>query len=215
MADVPENLPTRPASVLEDPSARAVARTYANAFLNAAAGVGVDDPLEELGSFLEDVLDRHPEFRSVLLSGIVSRDEKVGMIDRAVAPHCSELFASFLRVLSGHDRLELLPLILAESIRLHDERSGRGRVTVSSADPLSDEAREKVRNRLNEILPFEPILEENVNPSLMGGLVIQVGDTVYDTSLRTRIKQLRELLHERALNEIQSGRDRFSHPEGD
>ena len=54
-----------------------------------------------------------------------------------------------------------------------------------------------------------------VDESLIGGLVIQVGDTVYDSSLRTRIKTLAGRLTERTLNEIQSGRDRFSHPEGD
>ncbi|MCA9036130.1 MAG: F0F1 ATP synthase subunit delta, partial [Planctomycetaceae bacterium] len=47
-----------------------------------------------------------------------------------------------------------------------------------------------------------------------GGLIIQVGDTVYDSSLRSRLQQLRGRLVEKALNEIQSGRDRFSHTEG-
>ena len=45
--------------------------------------------------------------------------------------------------------------------------------------------------------------------------ILQVGDTVYDSSLRSRLKQLKGRLVEKAFNEIQSGRDRFSHPEGD
>ncbi|MFO0252168.1 MAG: hypothetical protein ACK56X_23255 [Planctomyces sp.] len=46
-------------------------------------------------------------------------------------------------------------------------------------------------------------------------MVLQVGDTVFDSSLRSRLKSLRARLVEKAFNEIQSGRDRFSHPEGD
>lgn len=200
---------------MEDPSAQAIARTYADAFLNAAAGTGVDDALEEFASFVADVLDANPKFEAILLSGIVSRDEKIKLIDRAIAPHGSELFVNFLRVLAKHDRLELLPTILGESQVRQEVRTGRQRVQVTSAQPLSEETRDGVRKRLAESLPFEPILEERTDPAVLGGLVIQVGDTVYDSSLRTRLKQLRRRLRERSLNEIQSGRDRFSHPEGD
>ncbi len=80
--------------------------------------------------------------------------------------------------------------------------------------PLSDQSRDRIRQRLAESLPFEPILETQVDPSLIGGIVIRVGDTVYDSSLATRVTQLRDRLQQRSLYEIQSGRDRFSSAEG-
>jgi len=205
---------TRPTSVLEDPSAQAVAKTYADAFLNAAAGVGIEAALEEFASLLEDVLGKYPDFEAVLLSGIVTRDEKIGLIDRVIAPFGSELFTNFLRVLAKHDRLELLPLILQESQLGHEARTGRRRVQVTSAQPLSATAQQKIQERLTQSLPFQPIVEAKTDSALLGGLVIQVGDTVFDGSLRTRLKQLRNRLRERSLHEIQSGRDRFSHSEG-
>ena len=72
-----------------------------------------------------------------------------------------------------------------------------------------------VEARLKELFPFQPVLEPAVDPSLLGGLRIRVGDTVYDGSLRARLKQLRHRVRERSLHEIQSGRDRFSHSERD
>ncbi len=213
MAD--QEIQTRVKSVLEDPSAQQVSRVYANAFLDAAAAAGVDNPLEELASFIDDVLSAFPEFEQLLLSGIVNRDEKLGLIKRVVGPNGSEFFANFLRVLAQHDRLELLDLILSESRTLHDERTGKKRVQVKSAVPLSDDAIQKIHNHLNETFPFEPIIESEVDASLLGGLVIRVDDQVYDSSLRTRMKQLQATLRERGVHEIQSGRDRFSHPEGD
>ncbi len=210
-----QRVQTRPPSVLEDPSAQAVARTYSEAFLNAAESVGVEDALEEFASFLDDVLLKHPQFDAILLSGIVSRHEKVALIDRVIAPYGSQMFTNFLRVLARHDRLELLPLILEESRIGHEIRTGRRRVQVTSARALSDASRQKIQQRLDRSLPFQPILETRTDPALLAGLLIQVGDTVYDSSLRTRIRQLRGRLRKRSLHEIQSGRDRFSHPERD
>ena len=109
---------------------------------------------------------------------------------------------------------------LIEQIRevvktVREEMAGQQRVQVQSARPLSDASRAQVVEQLKSKLGFDPILVESVDESLVGGLIIQVGDTVYDSSLRTRIKTLAGRLTERTLNEIQSGRDRFSHPEGD
>lgn len=204
-----ENIPTRLASVLEDPSATAVARVYADAFLDAA-GADAEGALEEFTSFMDDVLAKYPEFGSILTTGFLSRDEKLALIDRTVAKFGSEMFVNFLRVLARHERLELLPAILRTSWIQHELRQGKRRVQVRTAVQLSGQELEKIRSRLAAEFPFEPVLVPAVDPSLLGGVVVQVGDTVYDSSLRNRMKQLRERLRQRSLQEIQRGRDRFS-----
>jgi F-type H+-transporting ATPase subunit delta len=118
-------------------------------------------------------------------------------------------------VLARHDRLEILPLILSESRLRHEMLTGRKRVRVTSAQSLSDDRLATIRQQLDDALSFEPIVEPAVDESLLGGLIIQIEDTVYDSSLRTRLKQLRGRMRERSLHEIQSGRNRFSSPEGD
>ena len=211
-----QKVQTRVASVLEDPSAQAVARVYAEAFLDAAkATVGVDAALEECQSFLDDVLAKNADFERLLLSGMVNRDDKLKLIERVIAGRGSDFITNFLRVLARHDRLGLLPTILQAGRIEHEHRSGQKRVTVKTARPLSDDSRKAIEERLRAAFAFEPILEAETDPSLIGGLVIRVDDTVYDSSLRTRLKQLRSRLRERSLHEIQSGRNRFSHPEGD
>ena len=224
MADKTQ-IKTRIESVMEDPHTGAVARIYADAFLNAIpasqAEMGgadkgqPDEALEEFRSFVEDVLNKQPDFSRLLLAGTVSRDVKLALIDRVVAGRASDLFTNFLRVLARHDRLNLLPLILAQAGMEHEKRSGRKRVQVVSAQPLSDGALEKIRERLAALLPFQPVLEPAVDPDILGGLRIRVGDTVYDGSLRARLKQLRLRVRERSLHEIQSGRNRFSSSERD
>ena len=205
-----EELKTRPDHVLEDPGAQAVAGLYARSFLDAAKGAGATDAVEELDSFIDDVLVGHPEFRQVLTADSIGRDDRVALVDRAIAPHCSEFFANFLKVLIRHGRIELLEQIRSVVTTVRETEAGKQRVQVRSAKPLSDASRQQISEQLKSKLGFDPILIESVEESLIGGLVIQVGDTVYDSSLRTRVKTLAGRLTERTLNEIQSGRDRFS-----
>ena len=207
---------TRVRSVMEDPSAMQIAKVYADAFLDAAKStVGVEAALEEGQSFVDDVLAKNAEFERLLTAPMINKDDKLKLIERVVAGRGTEFFTNFLRVLARHDRLEILPGVLQAARIQHERQSGSKRVSVKSAKPLSDESRRAIEERLRAALKFEPILEAETDSSLIGGLVIRVDDTVYDSSLRTRLKQLRSRLRERSLHEIQSGRNRFSHPEGD
>ena len=214
MADKTQ-IKTRIESVMEDPHTGAVARIYADAFLNSVPADQHEEALEEFRSFVEDVLARQPDFSRLLLSGTVSRDVKLQLIDRVLSGRASDLFTNFLRVLAKHDRLDLLPLILAQAGMEHEKRSGRKRVQVISAQPLSEAALQRIHERLSGLVPFQPVLEPAVDPDILGGLRIRVGDTVYDGSLRARLKQLRFRVRERTLHEIQSGRNRFSSSERD
>jgi F-type H+-transporting ATPase subunit delta len=177
--------------------------------------VGVDSVLEEFASFMDDVLAKNDEFTALFCSSVGNRGDKLTLIERIVAPYGTELFTNFLRVLAKKDRLDLLPLILRESRLCHEIKQGKRRVQVASAEEMSNEQIERVRQQLSNKLPFDPIIESSVDPSLVGGIVIRVGDTVYDSSVKARMKQLSERMRQRSLNEIQSGRDRFSHPAGD
>lgn len=183
---------------------------YADAFLQAAGDTS-GELLEELTSLQDDVLSRNPQFSELLLGGRLGRDDKLELINRVIASQASPLFTNFLRVLARHDRLDLLPSILQEAHVKHEQAGGKRRVIVTSAVPLSDEAQQRIRERLSSTLSFDPIVIPKVDPKVLGGLVIQIGDTVYDTSLRARLNQLRSRLRQRSLYEIQSGRDRFGH----
>lgn len=204
---------TKTASAYEDPRAQSIAKVYAIAYLDAA-GQDAAGAAEELTSFVIDVLGTQSELDQLLRGTTLGQDEKLRLIDRIVAGRATPLFTNFLKVLARHDRLSLLPgirrLVEVESER----RSGRRRVSVTSAAPLGSDTLETIRASLRSSLAIEPILETRVDATLVGGLVVRVGDTVYDGSLKTQVKQLRARLRERCLNEIQRGRDRFSHPEG-
>jgi len=197
----------------EDPRGESIATVYVNAYLDAS-GQESGGATEELVSFVDDILESQSEFSQLLRGVSIGQDEKIQLIDRIVADRATPLFTNFLKVLARHDRLTLLPTIRRLAEAEYERRSGKRRVSVTSAAELSGQTLESIRSTLRSSLSIEPILETQVDSTLIGGLVIRVGDTVYDGSLKTQIKQLRARLRERCLNEIQRGRDRFSHPEG-
>ncbi len=170
-----------------------LARVYAAALM-AAAGDRADAVGEELDALVADVLAGRPEVERFLASGAVSRKAKAAVLEAAFGSGVSDVLRNFLGVLNQNNRLGLLRAIAAAYRRLRDEAAGRVRVTVTTAVPLTDEQAQKLRQTLSARLKAEPILEARTDPDLLGGLVVRVGDRVYDTSVRTRLETLRNHL---------------------
>jgi F-type H+-transporting ATPase subunit delta len=198
-----------------DVGAQRVARTYAEAFLNAAAKQGqADAGLEELDFLVDELFKADPQFEDFLSSGAIGRDRKAQVLRSVFESRASALVYNFLQVLNTHERLDLLRPIRAQAHELQDERAGRMRVDVRSAAALPDDQRERLRQELRDTFRREPILEMQVDPDLLGGLVVRVGDWLYDASVRTQLETIRNELIARSSHEIQSGRDRFSSADG-
>ena len=192
-----------------------VAKVYAEALLNAAATQGdVDGVVEEFESLVNDVFTQTPEFEALLSSGAIGRKQKDEVLRKIFADKLSPVFLNFLLVLSDHERLDMLRGILAAAQELRDERTGRMRVEVQSATPLPEDQRERLRRELKETFEREPLLSVRTDPELLGGLVVRVGDWLYDASVRTQLQSIRNQIIERSSHEIQSGRDRFSSADG-
>ncbi len=192
-----------------------VALTYARAFLGAAETAGNSaEVLGELDSFTSEVWTKLPKLASVLSSGLVSSDEKASLVTKAIAGKASVTFTNFLQVLANHDRLDLLPEVQRAAHKLLDEQRGIKRVKAITAEALDKQQIAELEQTLRGLLGGEPRIENHVDPQIIGGLILQVGDRVYDASLTSQLERVREQMIARSVHEIQSRRDRFSSPEG-
>ena len=184
-------------TVLQAGSARArIAGVYAEALLAAVLkeGASPDAVGDELGSFVSGVLGGNPTVAEYLASPAVGRNAKTVALDAALSGRASELLRGLLAVLARYGRLDLVPGVAAAYRRLLDDRAGRVRVRVTSAAELSDEQRRSLSGKLAEMLKKEPVLDVRVDPALLGGMIVQVGDRVIDTSVRSRLQTIRTLL---------------------
>jgi F-type H+-transporting ATPase subunit delta len=190
---------------------RHIGRVYAEALYNAAAKQNqTTEVLEELEALVSQVFQRDPRLEEFLASPAVSRENKARAIRDAFANRANGIFVNFLLVLNEHDRLGTLRAVAALYRELYDDRAGRLRVVVESAVPLPQDQQERLRNELRTLYQREPVLDTRIDPDLLGGLVVRVGDWLYDASVRSRLETIRNQLIERSSHEIQSRRDRFS-----
>jgi F-type H+-transporting ATPase subunit delta len=192
-----------------------VALTYARAFLGAADKSGnAAEVLAELDSFTSEVFTKLPQLAAVFASGLVSSDEKAALVTKAIAGRGSATFTNFLHVLANHGRLDLLPEVQRAAHKLLDEQRGIKRVKAITAEPLDPQQITDLEKSLGGLLGGEPRIENHVDPQIIGGLILQVGDRVYDASITSQLEKVREQMIARSVHEIQSRRDRFSSPEG-
>lgn len=183
-----------------------LARVYADAVWKLAVQQGDADAfVAEFESLVRDVLDRQPAILNLFEVGSLSREHRTDLIDRVFGGRASELLVNFLRTLNQHDRLSALRAVGSRLRELWDRHRGRTRVLLRSAQPLADDQLDAVLAMLRERFRIEPELATEVDPDILGGMCIRIGDTVYDRSVRWNLKQLRENILTRSAHEIQSG----------
>jgi F-type H+-transporting ATPase subunit delta len=175
-----------------DVSAQRVARVYAEALVDAAEERGqVDAVLEEYDSLIHEVFRADPMFEAFLASAAVGREHKKEVLRKVFEHRASELFFNFLMVVNQHERLELLRLILQACQALRDQRARRIHVQVRSAVPLADDQRQALEQIVRESFQLEPVVELQVDPEILGGVVVRVGDWLFDGSVKNRLETLR------------------------
>ncbi len=185
--------PTKHETVLEATGAKArVARVYAEALMGVAAKSNQLDAVgDELEEIVGNVLKPYPAIQAFLAGNSVSMSGKLPALAAAFEHRTSETFRKFVGVLNANGRLDLLPAISAELRTMRDQAAGRVRVKVTAPVPLLDTQVESLTKTLHAQLHAQPVLDIRVDPDILGGLIVQVGDKVYDTSVRTRLDNLR------------------------
>jgi F-type H+-transporting ATPase subunit delta len=175
--------------------AAAAPRRYARAlFLLASEENRVAAVREELRR-LAAALEASAELRGVLLQPLHAAAERRRVLD-ALADKlgASSLVKRFYAYLIDQRRLVAFEEIEAEFVRLADEAAGRSKARVKTAQPLSAEQQARLARALAAKAGRAVELDVEVDPTLVGGLVAQLGDTVYDGSLKTQLVRLRGAL---------------------
>ncbi len=184
-----------------------IADSYAVALLELTESKGVSaEVLEELGELVSG-MDREPALRDLLTSPTVDDEGRSKVMESAFRGRMSDLLLNTLLVMNDKGRLAIVETLL-ERFRLAIGRArGQVDVRVTSAVALSAGGRSELSAALEKITGKTPILVERIDASLLGGLVIQIGDKKLDGSVATRLANLRAALADRASREVHSGKE--------
>jgi F-type H+-transporting ATPase subunit delta len=173
--------------------AASVAKRYAKALVEVAAASNELDGVRQDLRALAELLRDHRDLRQFVSNPSVSRRDASDVIkDVAAAMQVRPLTATFLQIVLEGGRLTGLETILRAYELLVDERLGRVKAVVTSAAPLGADAQERLRRRLGEVTGKDVYLELRQDPTLLGGVVTQIGSQVFDGSLKTQLARLRE-----------------------
>ena len=183
--------------------ADAAARLYGRALLEMADESNQLDEVASQVSQLRDLL-RQPEGISLvrlMSTPALGLDDRRDLIDRVFKGRVGETLYRFMQIVNNKGRLATLPAMLAVFERLLDEKKGIVDVDVQVAQRLPSDEADAVAGRLSQSLGKQVNLHQRVDESLIGGLVIRVGDQLIDGSVATQLRSLRK-------NLVEAGRSR-------
>jgi F-type H+-transporting ATPase subunit delta len=169
-----------------------IARRYAHAYFDLAKQArdipGWRRSLEQVVSMLS-----HPDVVAALHDPRIPQHERVRVVSellKDVQPPARNL----ARLLVERGRAAVLPQVLERYDVLADRESGVLRAEVVTAVPVNEQLEERIRRQLAERLGGDVQTTVRQDPSILGGLVIRIGDRVIDGSVRTRLQQLQAAL---------------------
>ncbi len=174
----------------------AVSRVYAQALLELAQDKGQADALaEEVGDLLS-LMASEPDLEKLLSSRTLNSSQRSELVEHLFNGKVSELLYHFLQVVNEKDRLVALPGIFNAYRILAADARGEMDVDVYVAEALSDEAGREVAESIGSIVNKRITLQQHVDPELIGGLKVRVGDRLIDGSVATQLKILKRKLVE-------------------
>lgn len=172
-----------------------LAKRYALSLVQLGAEQNrLDDVRREL-TRIEALFTSTPELSASFADPALGHDRKKELMGQVVdSCACSELVGNFLRLLVDKKRVTVLPQIIQAFERLADEHSGLLRPTITTAFELDGGQLEAIRGALERQSSRSVIPRVAIDATLLGGVVVRIGDTVYDSSVRTQLRRIQDQL---------------------
>ena len=174
-----------------DTGAEQLGKTYARALIGAAKNAGaVDEVIQQLEVMVDEYLAGSPQLQAAFASPRIDQAEKVRVIDRIFGDEFHPILVTFLKVMASRDRLGYISAVRDAADEIHDDMLGRVVALIRTAVPLDDALRAQITDQLGTLMNKQVRLRESVDPELIGGMVIRVGDRVFDSSIANRLQAM-------------------------
>ena len=174
-----------------------IAGRYAQALFELAKETGGLKALEADADALGNVLKSSPDFAAMIASPVIVRDEQTAAVQAVAAKiGVSTLMASTLALMASKRRLFVMPQLVADLQRRIAAEKGEVTAEVTSAAALSAEQLTKLMATLKASSGHEIKLNATVDETLIGGLIVKLGSTMIDTSVKAKLAALQNAMKE-------------------
>jgi F-type H+-transporting ATPase subunit delta len=172
-----------------------LARRYAKALVQIGSEDGLIDRFRDELTAIERVFSANADLKAVFSNPAFTADQKKDIMKDLVAKvKCSELVGNFLLLLVDKNRVAFLDQIVHTYETLADEQSGIIRPIIKTAFALDAGQVSSIQGALEKKSGKKVIPQVTVDQSLLGGVVTQIGDTAFDSSVKTQLKRIQDIL---------------------
>jgi len=180
----------------------AVARRYAQAFFAIAQERDLVDKLEAELKTVVDTVNENKELKLVIDHQLISPEEKKAIVDKIFSQEVSEITVNFLDVVIDKYRASYIPAIYEEFVTYANNARNMADALVKTSTTLSDADLAIIKEKLAAVTGKTIRLQSEVDPGLIGGVVVRIGDKVIDGSIAGRLEKLKENLLQTEVKEI-------------
>ena len=174
---------------------RSASLQYATALADIALEQGAAEPVKKQLEDFGAAYAESAELRNVLANPAVELAAKHGVIEKLAARlGASRIVRNFLLVVVDNQRTHLLPEILRSFENVIRQRQGVSEAEVTSAAELTTPQKSQLQQTLERLTGRKIQAKYSLDPALLGGAVVRIGDTIYDGSARNRLNQMRARL---------------------
>ena len=171
-----------------------VAKRYARALFNAARDQKMSEAVEEGLSVIRQLLRDNERFAAIMEDPNTEAKDKAGLITKTFTNRVADLSIQAVNLLIRKKRMELFPLVVEEYIAMRQTAEGVVHVTVTSATELTEAQRKSVLDKVGQRFNRQVEPEFRVDPSLIGGVRLAVGNTQLDGSVRGSLDRLHTMI---------------------
>lgn len=179
-----------------------VARRYAQALYAQADQTGHVAAVDADVELMRDTLGHSPDLRRVMESPVVSREKKQAILTSLFSGKVDKQMDTFLSLLIEKDRIEDIPAIVEAYQAMRDDQQNVVVAKVRTAQALAPDESAQLQKALASQTGGNVRLETQVDADLIGGMIVRVGDTVYDGSVRHQLQTLRDRFAQPATSTI-------------
>ena len=171
----------------------AVSRRYASALFSLGKEKGELDAFSESLTAFASAIEESTQLKELIINPVITHDEKKSVVMGVLgACRAGTTEKNFFSLLADKGRLALIPAIIADFKAMLDEVKGISRGLVTTAIELDNTKKSEIISQLEKQTGRKLVLSYAVGPQILGGIVLKVGDIVYDASLRAQLDNLRE-----------------------
>jgi F-type H+-transporting ATPase subunit delta len=164
---------------------------YANALYDFSLETGnVENVFRDVVQ-IQEVISANKELKPIIESPVIPKDKKQNIIKGIFQENVSETTLQFFTLIVKKSRIPQLLMICRQFIKIYYKNHNIKEAFITSAQPLSEEKIQYLKNYLEKASSYSFIFHLSVKPKIIGGLIIKIDDSFYDASIQTKINKLK------------------------